>query len=145
MRLSFFVLLFYSAWASKLATQPDPRLKLCESIHNFTWNSKFSWKEKYEGIPPSIKFSVTSEVPVEHETLKSGRDVTWRDATGRWTMDDRRRTTNDGWWRRWKDRCEDWNIYVDKISRSYIFFFLHVHQMALRSQMLMMTLRSQIL
>ena len=30
----------------------------------------------------------TSEVPVEHETLKSGRDVTGRDATGRRTDDD---------------------------------------------------------
>ena len=58
MRLILFVLLFYSAWASKLSAQPDPRLKLCESIHNFTRNSKFSWKEKYKGIPPSIKFSV---------------------------------------------------------------------------------------
>ena len=58
MRLSLFVLLFYSAWASKLAAQPDLRLKLCESIHNFTQNSKFGWKEKYKRIPPSIKFSV---------------------------------------------------------------------------------------
>ena len=39
------------------------------------------------------EFYVTSEVPVEHETLKSGRDVTGRDGT----------TTDDGR-RRWKDR-----------------------------------------
>ena len=32
-----------------------------------------------------MKYSLTSEVPVEHETLKSGRDVTGRD--------DGRRTT----------------------------------------------------
>ena len=42
------------------------------------------------------KYVETSEVPVEHETLKSGRDVTGCD--GR---------------RRWKDRREGWNIFVD--------------------------------
>ena len=42
----------------------------------------------------------TSEVPVEHETLKSGRDVTGRDGTGR----DGTRRDDDG--RRWKDRRE---------------------------------------
>ena len=40
-----------------------------------------------------VIYIITSEVPVEHETLKSGRDVTgrdgtWRDATGRRTDDD---------------------------------------------------------
>ena len=30
-----------------------------------------------------MNYKKTSEVPVEHETLKSGRDVTGRDVTGR--------------------------------------------------------------
>ena len=45
----------------------------------------------------NLKLFFTSEVPVEHETLKSGRDVTGRDVTGR------DGTTDDG---RWKDRRE---------------------------------------
>ena len=50
--------------------------------------------EYYENDVRMIwKLYDTSEVPVEHETLKSGRD-----ATGR---------------RRWKNRREGWNIYVD--------------------------------
>ena len=40
-----------------------------------------------------MNYKKTSEVPVEHETLKSGRDATGHDATGQ----------DDG---RWKDRCE---------------------------------------
>ena len=35
-----------------------------------------------------LKYQYTSEVPVEHESLKSGWDVTGRDRTRRRTTDD---------------------------------------------------------
>ena len=57
----------------------------------------------------NVKILITSEVPVEHETLKSGRNGTGRDGTGR-DGTGRDGTTTDG---RWKDRREGWNIYVD--------------------------------
>ena len=44
-------------------------------------------------------YITTSTVPVEHGTLKSGRDAMGRD-------------DDDG--RRWKDRREGWNTYVDE-------------------------------
>ena len=52
-------------------------------------NIRFNVIVLYNGV---VNYKFTSEVPVEHETLKSGRDVTGRDGT-----------TDDG---RWKDRRE---------------------------------------
>ena len=57
-------------------------------------------------LQKSFLYILTSAVPMEHETLKSGRDVMGRDVTGR----------DDG--RRWKDRREGWNIYVDNSLKS---------------------------
>ena len=79
---------------------------------------------KYKSLVSTLFiYNKTSEVPVEHETLKSGRDVTGRDGT----TDDGRTTTLEGQTWRLKYLCRyhnhRWLLTVATKFRSFLWSF----------------------
>ena len=86
-------------------TPPEPIILV------FFLFSHSNWSIKY------LSSSITSEVPVEHESLKLGRDGTRRDVTG-WDTRGHNGTRRDNNGRHWKDRREGWIIYVDQFFDS---------------------------